>query len=118
MGRKEGGGGYTQELLSTGGGTYTLWSKPRHISIFPATVADLLQFATKYNKYTVISRRNNVLNCKCRSLSNCGTSKTVVDKVWLLGDYLRGGGGVTMHGGTIYGGMTMHGGTIYDWCIT
>ena len=41
--------------------------------------------STKYNRYTVISIHNgrfnefkNVLNYKCKPLSNCGTNKAVI----------------------------------------
>ena len=54
---------------------------------------------TKYNKYTVILRHNNksknVLNYKCRSLSDCETSKTSIGNFFVGGGVGWGGVGTT-----------------------
>ena len=52
----------------------------------------------------------NVLNYKCRLLSNCGTSKTVVGN---FGFFLGGGGGETIHGSHMHGVLGTMGCTIY-----
>ena len=65
---------------------------------------------TKYNKYTVILRHNNksknVLNYKCRSLSDCETSKTSIGKKFLGGWGLHraDGYGVSAWEGSMNGG--------------
>ena len=57
---------------------------------------------TKYNKYTVILRHNNksknVLNYKCRSLSDCETSKTSIGNF-----FVGGGAGWGLHRAHGYG---------------
>ena len=50
----------------------------------------------------------NVLNYKCRSLSNCGTKKTVVGN---LGVFFWGG--ETIHGSHMHGVLGTMGCTIY-----